>query len=137
MCKVYWLLTSIFTTLSNILDGVFYENSQRLKAVNYFCKSAPSQILIGFWTHLWVTCKDFRKAYLSKIPENVTGLLWIYSTLSHNMNKRVKVTAQHFDATLQHPTKFIRGLSNIVCGTGFVISPSMNHFSKRNGVEGQ
>ena len=53
------------------------------------------------------------------------------------MNKRVKVTAQHFDAILQYPTKFIRGLSNIVCGAGFVISSSMNHFSKSNSVEEQ
>ena len=53
------------------------------------------------------------------------------------MNKSVKVKVQHFDATLKYPTKFIKGLSNIVCGAGLVISSGMNRFSKRNGVERQ
>ena len=53
------------------------------------------------------------------------------------MNSRVKIKVEHFDATLQYPTKFVRGLSNIVCGTGFVISSSMNHFRRRNGADVQ
>ena len=38
----------VFRTLSDILDGAFYENSERLRSVNYFHKTLHVRGLIGF-----------------------------------------------------------------------------------------
>ena len=43
-----------FRTLSNIWDGVFYENSYRILDVNYFCKTFYLRYLLGFWKYLWM-----------------------------------------------------------------------------------
>ena len=37
--------SSVFRTQSNINDGAFFENSERLLAINCFCKNTLSQIL--------------------------------------------------------------------------------------------
>ena len=40
-------------TLSNILDGVFCENSQQILIVNYFCTTLYLRRLRGFRIGLW------------------------------------------------------------------------------------
>ena len=42
----------VLRTLPNIKDGVFCENEQHLKAVNYFRKRLGIRCFIMFWSHL-------------------------------------------------------------------------------------
>ena len=45
----------IFRTLSNILDGMFYKNSQQFLAIDYFQETLYVTYLIRFWICLWIT----------------------------------------------------------------------------------
>ena len=45
---------ALFRTLSNIQDGDFCKNSERLFIFDYFCKKFHNiDVLTRFWVHLW------------------------------------------------------------------------------------
>ena len=52
---IFWGIVDrdLFRSLSDIEDGAFCENSQRLLAVNYFRKIFCLRCLRGFWILLW------------------------------------------------------------------------------------
>ena len=51
----------VFTRLSNIKDGAFYENSYQLSAVNLSSQKAPSYMLTIFLVRLWLLQETQRK----------------------------------------------------------------------------
>ena len=50
---IFTISLAIFRTQSNIYDSGFWENSFRLKVVNYFCKKLHLKCLTVFWIRLW------------------------------------------------------------------------------------
>ena len=61
---------ALLRILSNIRDGVFCENVQRLSVGNHFCKKASSQIFDSvLHTTPLLIVKDLEKLYFSKIAK--------------------------------------------------------------------
>ena len=73
----------IFCVASNIYDGVFRINSQRLKAVNYFCKTLYLRCLKGFWFSHWIGSVKQFKFYGDQLTESQACLNFLKEIQFH------------------------------------------------------
>ena len=65
-----------FKILSNIWDGAFWINSQKLTPLYYFCKNFHLGCLTRFWICFWIGfqcwgCFIFKSIWISKVADNL------------------------------------------------------------------